>query len=38
MKIFENFYDINFDYYVRINFLLFLKLIDFLGGVIVYND
>ncbi|MCR8967479.1 LCP family glycopolymer transferase CpsA [Streptococcus zalophi] len=34
----ENLYDIKIDYYVRINFTSFLKLIDLLGGVEVEND
>lgn len=34
----ENLYDINIDYYVRINFTSFLKLIDLVGGVEVYNE
>ncbi|HEN6872111.1 TPA: LCP family protein [Streptococcus agalactiae] len=38
MKTLENLYDINLDYYARINFSSFLKLIDLLGGVTVYND
>ncbi|MBF0779497.1 MULTISPECIES: LCP family protein [unclassified Granulicatella] len=33
----ENLYDINLDYYARINFTSFLKLIDLVGGVDVYN-
>ncbi|HEO6515217.1 TPA: LCP family protein, partial [Streptococcus agalactiae] len=33
MKTLENLYDINLDYYARINFSSFLKLIDLLGGV-----
>lgn len=34
----ENLYGINVDYYTRINFTSFLKLIDLVGGVDVYND
>lgn len=34
----ENLYDIDLNYYARLNFTSFLKLIDFLGGVDVYND
>lgn len=34
----ENLYDINIDYYARLNFTSFLKLIDVVGGVEVYND
>lgn len=34
----ENLYDIDLNYYVRLNFSSFLKLIDLLGGVDVYND
>lgn len=34
----ENLYGITIDYYARINFTSFLKLIDQLGGVTVYND
>ena len=34
----ENLYGINIDYYARINFTSFLKLIDQLGGVTVHND
>lgn len=34
----ENLYGINIDYYTRINFTSFLKLIDLVGGVDVYND
>ena len=34
----ENLYDIKIDYYARINFTSFLKLIDQLGGVTVHND
>ena len=37
-KTLENLYGINIDYYARINFTSFLKLIDQLGGVIVHND
>lgn len=38
IKTLENLYDINIDYYARLNFTSFLKLIDTLGGVDVYND
>ena len=34
----ENLYGINLNYYARLNFTSFLKLIDLLGGVDVYND
>ncbi|GGE23038.1 LCP family glycopolymer transferase CpsA [Streptococcus himalayensis] len=34
----ENLYGINMSYYVRLNFTSFLKLIDLVGGVDVYND
>lgn len=34
----ENLYGIDMNYYVRLNFTSFLKLIDLLGGVDVYND
>ncbi len=34
----ENLYGIDLNYYVRLNFTSFLKLIDLLGGVDVYND
>ena len=34
----ENLYDIELNYYARLNFTSFLKLIDLLGGVDVYND
>ena len=34
----ENLYGIKTNYYVRLNFTSFLKLIDLLGGVDVYND
>ena len=34
----ENLYDININYYVRLNFTSFLKIIDTLGGVDIYND
>lgn len=34
----ENLYGVDINYYVRLNFTSFLKLIDFLGGVDVYND
>lgn len=38
MKTLANLYDIDMDYYARINFTSFLKLVDLLGGVDVYND
>lgn len=38
MKTLENLYGIDINYYARINFTSFLKLIDLLGGVEVYND
>lgn len=34
----ENLYGIHIDYYVRLNFTSFLKLIDLLGGIDVEND
>ena len=34
----ENLYGLDINYYVRLNFTSFLKLIDLLGGVDVYND
>ena len=34
----ENLYDIDINYYARLNFTSFLKLIDLLGGIDVYND
>ena len=34
----ENLYGIKIDYYARLNFTSFLKLIDVVGGVDVYND
>ena len=34
----ENLYDIDLNYYARLNFTSFLKLIDLLGGVDVHND
>ena len=34
----ENLYDVNINYYVRLNFTSFLKIIDTLGGVDIYND
>lgn len=34
----ENLYNTKIDYYTRINFTSFLKLIDLLGGVEVYNE
>ncbi|MFC3931803.1 LCP family glycopolymer transferase CpsA [Streptococcus dentapri] len=38
MKTLENLYDIDIDYYARLNFTSFLKLVDLLGGIEVYND
>ena len=38
MKTLGNLYDAKIDYYVRINFTGFKKLIDALGGVTVYSD
>ncbi|MCS4487696.1 LCP family glycopolymer transferase CpsA [Streptococcus sciuri] len=37
-KTLENLYGITIDYYVRLNFTSFLKLIDEIGGITVYND
>ncbi|WP_421038375.1 LCP family protein [Streptococcus hyointestinalis] len=37
-KTLENLYGITIDYYVRLNFTSFLKLIDAIGGITVYND
>ncbi len=37
-KTLENLYGITIDYYARLNFDSFLKLIDALGGITVYND
>ena len=34
----ENLYDIKIDYYVRLNFTSFLKLVDLVGGIDVEND
>ncbi len=34
----ENLYGVDINYYVRLNFTSFLKLIDLLGGIDVYND
>lgn len=34
----ENLYGIDINYYVRLNFTSFLKLIDLIGGIDVYND
>ena len=34
----ENFYGIDINYYVRLNFTSFLKLIDLLGGIDVHNE
>lgn len=38
MKTLENLYGIDINYYARINFTSFLKLIDLLGGIEVNND
>lgn len=38
VKTLENLYGINMDYHVKINFSTFLKLVDLVGGVEVYND
>lgn len=38
MKTLERLYDVNIDYYARINFTSFLQLIDVIGGIEVYND
>lgn len=38
MKTLENLYGIDINYYTRINFTSFLKLIDLIGGVEVYNE
>ena len=38
MKTLENLYDVDIDYYARINFTSFMQLIDVLGGVEVQND
>ena len=38
MKTLENLYDVDIDYYARINFTSFMQLIDVLGGVEVHND
>lgn len=37
-KTLEKLYDIEIDYYARVNFTSFIKLIDAVGGVTVYND
>ncbi|MGQ9411922.1 LCP family glycopolymer transferase CpsA [Streptococcus pluranimalium] len=37
-KTLENLYDIEIDYYARINFTSFMNLIDLLGGIEVIND
>ena len=34
----ENLYDIKIDYYARLNFTSFTKIVDIIGGVDVYND
>lgn len=38
IKTLENLYDLNIDYYARINFSGFEKMIDALGGVTVHNE
>ena len=38
VKTIENLYDIPINYYARLNFTSFVKLINALGGVTVYND
>ena len=38
MKTLENLYDVDINYYARINFTSFMQLIDVLGGVEVTND
>ena len=38
VKTLENLYDIPINYYARLNFTSFVKLINALGGVTVYND
>ncbi|WP_394992584.1 LCP family protein [Streptococcus alactolyticus] len=38
VKTLENIYDIPINYYARLNFTSFVKLINALGGVTVYND
>lgn len=37
-KTLENLYDIDIDYYARLNFTSFMNLIEALGGITVYND
>ena len=37
-KTLENLYDIDIDYYARLNFTSFMNLIDAIGGVTIYND
>lgn len=37
-KTLENLYDIDIDYYARLNFTSFMNLIDAIGGVTLYND
>ena len=34
----ENLYDLKIDYYARLNFTSFIKIIDIIGGVDVYNE
>ncbi|AND79469.1 LCP family protein [Streptococcus pantholopis] len=38
MQTLENLYDIDIDYYARINFTSFMNLVDAVGGITVYND
>jgi LCP family protein required for cell wall assembly len=38
MKTLENLYDVDIQYYARINFTSFMQLIDILGGIEVQND
>lgn len=38
LKTLENLYDIDIDYYVKVNFTSFIELIDLLGNVTVKND
>ncbi|MGT2960664.1 LCP family glycopolymer transferase CpsA [Streptococcus caballi] len=38
MKTLENLYGIDINYYARINFTSFIKLVDLLGGIEVYNN
>lgn len=38
VKTLENLYGINIEHYARVNFTTFMKLIDLVGGIDVYND